>query len=188
MVLFSAAENDSYFTHLKEMLSSAKGDDELFDLIVNAPFSDRRISTLLGLGIMVLLLVNKKTRTIDRIALSDTSLAKGAVRMSVKPFHDIKIPLNYRGNFIAEAIRSERYQQTSDWQYLFAPDLAPEEARLNQAGAGIACSYVYPLVDARAGGALIFSYYLPLDKIEREHHEFMRRYSRIAAKALQNNN
>jgi hypothetical protein len=184
MVLFAGTENDTYYAHLKELLNGAQGDKELFQTIVNAPFSDKRRSALLGLGIVVLLLVNKPTRTIDRVALSDTDLAKGAVRMSVKPFHDIKIPYDYKGNFVAEAIRSERYQQTGDWQYLFAPDLAPEEARLNQAGAGIGCSYVYPLIDARNGGALIFSYYLPLDKIEKEHHDFMRTYARIAAKVL----
>jgi hypothetical protein len=184
MVLFSRTESDVYFSLLKEILNTAKGDEDLFETIVNAPFADRRRATLLGLGIVVLLMVNKQTRTIDRVALSDTDLAKGAVRMSVKPFHAIKIPLDYKGNFVAEAIRSERYQQTSDWQYLFAPDLDPEEARLNQAGAGIACSYVYPLIDARSGGALIFSYYLHLDKIEPEHHEFMRKYAHLVANAL----
>jgi hypothetical protein len=184
MVLFSGIENDVYFANLRELLNKAKGDQQLFETIVNAPFFDKRRITLLGLGIVVLLLVNKQTRTVDRIALSDTELAKGAVRMSVKPFKEIKIPLNYKGNFIAEAIRSERYQQTSDWQYLFAPDLTPEEARLNQAGAGIGCSFIYPLIDARHGGALIFSYYLALDKIEREHHDFMRNYSYLVAKRL----
>jgi hypothetical protein len=121
---------------------------------------------------------------LNSVAVSDTDLAKGAARMSVTPFAEIKIPLTYHGNFIAEAIRSERYQQTSDWQYLFAPELTPEEARLNQAGAGIACSFVYPLPYARAGGALVFSYYLPIDKIDREHREFMRTYSKLVANSL----
>jgi hypothetical protein len=184
MVMFSHTESDVYYSLLREILDSAKGDKDLFETIVNAPFSDRRRSALMGLGIVVLLLVNKATRTIDRVALSDTDLAKGAVRMSVKPFRDIKIPINYKGNFIAEAIRSERYQQTSDWQYLFAPELTPEEARLNQAGAGISCSFVYPLIDARAGGALIYSYYLPLDKFNSEHHEFMRSYAKLVSRIL----
>jgi hypothetical protein len=188
MVMFSHTESDVYYSLLGRMLNSAKTDKDLFETIVNAPFSDRRRSALMGLGIVVLLLVNKTTRTIDRVALSDTDLAKGAVRMSVKPFHDIRIPLNYKGNFIAEAIRSERYQQTSDWQYLFAPELTAEEARLNQAGAGISCSFVYPLIDARSGGALIFSYYLPLDKFEPEHHEFMRSYAKLAARVLRERN
>jgi hypothetical protein len=184
MVLFAAAENEVYFSKLKKLLDSSKKDQDLFEAVVNSPFSDKRRMALLGLGIIVLLLVNKKNRTIERIALSDTELAKGTVRMSVKPFKEIVIPLDYKGNFIAEAIRSERYQQTSDWQYLFAPALSPEEARLNQAGGAIGCSFVYPLIDARSGGALIFSYYITLDKIGREHHDFMQAYARLAANAL----
>jgi hypothetical protein len=184
MVLFAGTESDVYYALLRELLNSASGDKELFETIVNGPFSDRRRSALLGLGIIVLLMVDKNTRTIKRAAVSDTDLAKGAARMSVTPFAEINIPITYHGNFIAEAIRSERDQQPSDWQYLFAPELAPEEARLNQAGAGIACSFVYPMSYARAGGALVFSYYLPIDKIDREHREFMRTYSKLVANSL----
>jgi hypothetical protein len=184
MVLFAAAENDIYFAKLKDILSAPKNDQQLFKAIVNAPFDDKRRAALLGLGIVVLLLVDKQKRTIERVALSDTELAHGTVRMSVKPFKEITIPLGYHGNFIAEAIRSNRYQQTSDWQYLFAPALTAEEARLNQAGGGIGCSFVYPFPEARHGGALIFSYYITLDKIGREHHEFMRGYSRLTSKSL----
>jgi hypothetical protein len=104
--------------------------------------------------------------------------------MSVTPFKDTKIPYNYRGNFIAEAIRSERYQQTSDWQYLFAPTLTPQEARLNQAESGIACSYIYPLIGTRSGGTLVFNYYPALEQLEAQHKSFMRSYSRLVAWAL----
>jgi hypothetical protein len=184
MVMFAGTENEVYYALLRELLNTASGDKQLFETIVNAPFSDRRRSALLGLGIVVLLMVDKETRTIKRVAVSDTDLAKGAARMSVTPFAEIKVPLGYKGNFIAEAVRSERYQQTSDWSHLYAPALSPEEARLNQAGAGIACSFVYPLVYARSGGALIFSYYSPIDKIEREHREFMRNYSKMVTNSL----
>jgi hypothetical protein len=184
MVLFAAAENDVYFAQLRENLKNAKNDHALFEEIVNAPFYDRRRSALLGLGIIVLLLVDKSTKIIKRVAVSDTDLARGAARIAVKPFKDIPIPLGYKGNFIAEAIRSERYQQTSDWSHLFAPAISPEEARLNQAGAGIACSFIYPLTYARSGGALVFSYYLPVDKIQSEHRDFMRTYSKLVTNSL----
>ena len=174
---------EDYFKKLEETLRSAKSSKKLYKVIVNAPFDDRTTVTLLGLGIVVLLLVNRQTGTIDRIALSRTDLARDAMVMSVKPFKSIKIPIGYRGNFIAETIRSGRYQQTSDWQYLFAPDLSPDEARLNQAGAGIACSFIYPL-KALDGGALIFSYYVPLNKISLEHKNFMFRYSKLVASSL----
>src|SRR5438105_4592363 len=108
----SLAVGEDYIKELKAILDSAKSEKSLFDAIVNAPFHNRAKTTLLGLGITVLLLVNPRERTIDRIALSDTELAKGTTDISVKPFKAIKIPLDYKGNFIAEAIRSGRYQQT----------------------------------------------------------------------------
>jgi hypothetical protein len=166
MVLFAGTENDVYYALLRELLNSASGDKELFETIVNGPFSDRRRSALLGLGILTLLLVDNKTKTIKRVAVSDTDLARGAARMAIKPFKEVEVPLAYRGNFIAEAIRSERYQQTSDWHHLFAPNLSAEEARLNQAATGIA------------------SYYLPVEKIEREHREFMRTYTKMVTNSL----
>jgi hypothetical protein len=183
-MLLAGTGNNLYLEELNKSLDSGDDDKKLFKSVVNAPFKDRRHSALLGLGIVVLLLVNKKARTIDRIALSDTELAQGAVEVSVKRFREIKIPLNYKGNFIAEAVRSGRYQQTSDWQYLFIPALKPEEARLNQAGAGIGCSFVYPLKNTRDGGAMIFSYFIPLNKIEPLHRDFMYRYSKLVSQVL----
>src|SRR6185437_14407139 len=157
--------NESYIEELNRRLDAARSDKELFEAIVNAPFHDKAKTAVLGLGIVVLLLVNTETGNIDRVALSNTELARGTTDISVKPFRAIKIPLGYKANFIAKAIRRGRYQQTSDWQYLFAPALTPEEARLNQAGGGIACSFIYPLTNARNGGALIFSYFINLDRI-----------------------
>lgn len=185
-MILSAADSDLYFKELEEFLDQARNSQELYERVVNGAFLDRRLSTLLGLGITVLLLVNKKERTIDRIALSETELAQGTLDITVKPFRAIKIPLSYKGNFIAEAIRSGRYQQTSDWQYLFAPALSPEEARLNQAGGGIGCSFVYPLKDVPGGGAMIFSYFITLSKIEPIHREFMFRYTKLAGYKLRN--
>lgn len=183
MVLSSNADIDAYLAKLDAILATAKNDSSLFRKIVDAPFTDKRRAALFGLGITAFLLVDKKTKTIDRIALSNTDMAEGAVDMSVKPFHDIKIPLNYHGNFIAEAIRSGRYQCTSDWAYILSPDLSPEEARLNQAGGSISCTYVYPL-NARDGGAMIFSHYISLDRISPEQRDFMFRYCKLVSKHL----
>lgn len=184
MVLSSASDIDLYLASLKDILDGAKNRDDLYKKIVNAPFSDKRRVALLGLGICVLLLADKKTMTINRIALADTEMAQGTLNMSVKRFGDIKIPLDYHGNFIAEAIRSGRYQCTSDWQYLFAPALTPEEARLNQAGGSISCSFIYPLVGIPNGGAMIFSYFIPIDKVSVEHRDFMFHFAKMVAQAL----
>ncbi|HVX58740.1 MAG TPA: hypothetical protein VG964_03330 [Candidatus Saccharimonadales bacterium] len=184
MVLSSISDIDEYLRELQNILQNAKDAEDLKKKIVNAPFSDRRHAALLGLGISVLLLVNKKTRTIDRVALADTEMAQGTLDMSVKGFSDIKIPVDYHGNFIAEAIRSRRYQCTSDWQYLFAPALTPEESRLNQAGGGISCSFIYPLPGIKDGGALIFSYFISIDRITNEHKDFMFHYAKLVSSAI----
>jgi len=168
---------------LHGLLKHAKTDQELYDAVVNSPFKAKIKGFPLGLGIIVLLLVNKKEGTIDRIALADTEQAQGAVEYSVKPFHEIKIPLRDRKNIISKAINTDTPQQTTDWQYLFTPALSSEEARFNQAGAGIATSIVHPL-HCRNGGAIIFSYFISPDDITHEHERFMQKYAELASKHL----
>jgi hypothetical protein len=179
----STIDIPAFVAHTKRLLGHAQNDQELFETIVNAPFDDKTTATLMGLGIVVFLLVNKKTAYIDRVALSRTEPAQGAVEMSPKPFKAIKIPADYADNILVKAIKSGKPQSTSDWQYLFIPDLTPAQARFNQAGAGIACSAVYP-VKARDGGALIFSYYLYPEQITKQHHKLMTAYADLVSQAL----
>lgn len=179
-----SATIEDFIRELKDKLAAAHNDAALFETIVNAPFYNRRLTTTFGLGFLSFVLVNKKTKTIDRISISKTDTAQGAIDITIKPFEQLIVPLGYKGNAVAEAIRSGRYQQTTDWNYLLTPVLKPEEARLNQAGAAIACSYVYPLINARDGGAIIFQYFITLDKIENLHREFMYRYTKLVSSAL----
>lgn len=183
----SVDEESIYSSKIRSLLKGAKTDKRLYDAIVNAPFQDKLKMTMLDLGIIVLLIVNKKTGVIDRVALSDTEPAKGAVQISEKPFNDIKIPMDYSGNIISRAVKFNRPYETADWRYLFAPALSPESARFNQAGAGIGCSVVYPLKEARKnGGAMIFSFYAPLPSIGPRHKSFMEIYSKVANDVLSN--
>lgn len=179
MVVF----NDAYYRNLRAALGSAHSKHERYQAIVDTPFLDKLTAVHLGLGIVVLLLVDEKSRTLNRIALSNTEAAHGAVRMTSKPFHEIKIPLGYSGNIITQVVNEGTPQQTTDWQDLFAPELTPQEARFNQAGAGIEVSAVYPLTGG-CQGALIFSYYEKPQAIMQEHHAFMRNYSAIASEFL----
>lgn len=182
--MIQALDAEMYFNDLKRQLSSVKIKSALYQTIVDAPFRNRAMTAQMGLGIIVLLLVDKDAGTIDRIALARTDLAQGTLDMSAKPFREIKIPIQNRDNYIAIAIRRRHHMITSDWQYLFTPALTPEESRLNQAGGGIACSVIYPLADLPDGGALIFSYYEPPSRIGKEHHDFMAKYCRLAEKEL----
>lgn len=174
---------DLYLTNIRQQLRNARSDAELFEAIVNAPFHNKVQTTRLDLGIIVLLLTNNREATIDRIALSDTEQAAGAVKMSEKPFKDIRIPLGDKDNMIARAIESGEVQHVSDWKYLFTPALNPRAARFNQAGAGIEFSCIHPL-KARGGGALIFSFFQDSKNIREAHHRFMRGYAKLVDEQL----
>lgn len=175
---------DAVYDHFRQTLVACKTQKQLFAAIVNAPFHFKIETTRLALGIVVLLLADKDDGLIHRVALSETEMAAGTRDVSVKRFEDIKIPLDYEHNIVAAAIRTGKPQRTADWAYLFAPDLTPAEARLNQAGGAIASSIVHPLRDVGDGGALIFSYYQYLENIGVEQETFMQRYSKLVADAL----
>jgi hypothetical protein len=171
------------YEELNHALDGAKGDKDLFELIVNAPFAYKVQTTFLFLGITVLLLVNKETGTIDRIALSNTDLAKLTTDVSPVQFNEIKIDINDEENIIAKVIREGKKSDTTDWNLLFTPILKPHEARLNQANAGIAYSAVYPL-KARDGGAIIYSYYQYRENIGELQLDFMEKYTGFVTEHL----
>lgn len=180
----SLPHDQPYYRKLRGILQEAPSRDHLLDAIVNAPFHELRRATHLDLGILVFLEVNKAEHTVDRIALSNTEAAQGAVKMSEIPFNDIKIPLGHKTNAIALAITTGEAQVVSDWKYLFAPTLSAQAARFNQAGAGIECSYIYAVDDGRDGAALIFSFFQPQANIGPEHTAFMDAYTGMVSDAL----
>jgi hypothetical protein len=172
------------YSKLNHLLLSAQDDDQqLFHQIVNAPFTYRVETAFLFLGIVVLLLINEETGMIDRVALSETELARNTTDVSYVPFNEIKIPVDDTQNIVAKAVQTGEAQDTTDWKYLFTPALTAEQARINQASGGIAYSAVWPL-KARSGGAMIFSYYQYQGEIGVMQHEFMQHYSLLADTAL----
>jgi len=172
------------YEKLEAGLKAAQSKDELQHAIVNLPFDQPVETAHLFLGIIVLLIANKQRGTIDRVALSKTELAQNTKNVSPKPFEEIRIPLDHTENIIAQAIATKSPQSTSDWKDLFAPELTPEEARLNQASGGIAYSAVYPLNAVPDGGAMIFSYYQYPQAIGEAQEAFMQRYSSLCSEAL----
>jgi len=70
---------------------------------------------------------------------------------------------------------------------MFSPVLSAQEARINQAAAGIGTSVVHPLFvesSPRPFGALIFSYYEMPQFIKKPHTEFMKNYAELVADRL----
>lgn len=168
---------------LEEILEVSMDDSELFRTIVNAPFEFKLETAFLFLGIIVLLQVDTETGTIDRIALSNTELAKNTTDVSFVEFSKIKIPIDYLDNILAKAISTKKPQDTTDWEQLFVPVMTGEQARINQASAGISYSAVYPL-KSREGGAMIFSYFQYSSNVGKAQHDFMEGYSQLVDKRL----
>lgn len=153
----------------------------LYQKIVDAPFADKLLMGKLGLGIVVLLKMNDANKTLDRIALSKTELAKGAQEVSVVPFHEIRIPYGSQ-NAILNSIETQSYKLIDDWACMFSPVLTPEEARLNQVGAGIMCSLIWPLPSGH--GALIYSFFIHGEDIGSAQIEFAEAYAKLVDKTL----
>lgn len=175
----------SYLVDIASYLSNlqASSRQAFHQAVVDAPFHDAFTAISIDLGITVLLLVNRAEGMIDRIALSKTAMADRAVEMSAKPFAEIRIPLNHPRNIIAKAIKTGQLQQTDDWPVLFVPALTAQQARFNQAGAGIECSVVHPL-KVRDGGAMIFSFFQPPQNLTKDHYRFVHDYSALVSRSL----
>lgn len=172
------------YKQLDAILSGATDDKDLFQRIVDAPFDRCKVqTTFLFLGIIVLLLVNKETGMIERIALSGTDLAKRTLKVTAMPFKENKISLDDSENVIAAAIRSGEMKDTTDWKFLFVPATDARQARASQTNAGITYSAVYPL-DARDGGALIFSYFQYRELVGDLQHDFMKKYANFVTDRL----
>lgn len=185
--MHSILEFDNYLKDLGTELQSASDLETLYIAIVNAPFNDKKMYVPMGLALMVLVLVNKKTNTLDRISLSNTESAHGAVDYSVKPFKDINVPLSADDNLYVSVAEHGKWRQTDDWKDTFTPILSAEEARFNQAGAAVGSTVVYPLT-AGDKGALSFSYFKPLSEINEVQHEFMNKYTTLVDEALKRGN
>ena len=180
-----AIKPDFNFNRFEEELLVSKDNHDLMALIVNAPFAFDKVATaLIFLGIVVFLLVSDDTQTIDRLSLTTNEFAQATLNVTSKKFEDIKIPTNDPKNIIAEAIRKQIVTKTGDWASLFTPELTPDQARINQASAGIAYSSVYPLIGVKNGGALIFSFYQYPEKIGPNQVDFMEQYASLVSKVL----
>lgn len=177
-----------YYNTLTQLLSSMQSDTGLLEIIVNAPFSNKLHATSIDLGIIGLSISDKNRSIFNRVVLSDTEHARWAAKMTPIAFQEIAIPLDDKFNILAKAIRTGVAQKTADWKFLFSPALSAEAARFNQAGAGIACTYTYPLINSQTSGALFFSFYQPLDKIQLKHLDFMEKYSSLVSRILSGKN
>jgi hypothetical protein len=176
--------HEAYFEELRGKLAATAKGAKKYLVIANAPFSNKLITAKLGLGLVAIVMLDKATKKVNGMAISDTESELGAIKMTSERFEDMSIPLHDPENLVAKAIRNGHHQETNDWYYMFVPEFSPDQARFVQAGLGIASSVIYPVNGGKHGGAIVFSYFKPLKDIGKDQHSFMRSYVDLAASLL----
>ena len=152
-------------------------------VLVDAPFATEHVIDY-EIAAIVLTVENSTDQTIDRIALSQTPSAAGAVKASAVPFKKIRIPLQCTENALVASVSQDITIVTSDWYNLFRPTLSARQARDNQAGAGVQCSVVVPFTGKTMRGALIFSLLCTEAELTAQHRAFFSDYATFVGKSV----
>jgi signal transduction histidine kinase len=112
----------------------------------------------LGFEAGVLSLIDDKTATLKRVAVSHTRAGLIGIKMLPVPYKAIGIPLEDQQNILIKAIRERKPQITKRMFDLFVPSLPPETVDNLQRLMNIRTSFVYPIFSKnRVIGTMIFS-------------------------------
>lgn len=140
-----------------------------------------------GYKIVVLSLPNPETLTLDRAAISQTDEAKMALQLTPVPFKKILIPLSNKENLLCEVLRTKTSTKTRRMYDILTPIFTEEQADTIQRSLGIKSILIYPLVSQeKIQGVLNFSLDKELEEIKDEELVLLRRFTDIAALAVQN--
>lgn len=140
-----------------------------------------------GYRIIVLTLIDEQRGILKRISLSQTEEAKKAQQASAVPFHQIEIPLTAADNLLIKVINERKVSVTNYWPDIFKPVLTPEQAKINQAAAGVKTSMIYPVITRdRAVGALIFSLVKDVKDVSEEEQDLLAGFTDLVGLAVQN--
>ena len=141
----------------------------------------------LGYRIVVLILHDKKTNTLQRVSISQTAEAKKALTASPIPFRQITIPLEEKTNICVQAFTDKKPYATSYWPELLSPAFKKDEAIAIQNLVGIKTSLVYPLTFKNESvGVLIFSMVKHEKDVTAEEKELIAGFTDIVSLAVQN--
>lgn len=171
------------YESLTKLLSSAPKDD-IYKVIVNAPFTNKSDMALLFMGFICLYVVDEGKSQIQLMAASGTDEYRLAVeRYNFKPsqFH-LRFDED-KNNTIVQAIVRGRLQDTTDWVTVSRKNKSPEIVRINQANSGIAYTAIYPF-SSSVRGALMYNFYQYHDKIDEKQRTFMKKYTHLVSSYL----
>lgn len=168
---------------LKTLLDAATPQN-IYQVVVGAPFKNGIDMAYLFLGFMCLYVVDEKANVIRLVAASGTEEYRLSVEHMDFKLEDYVLDFEKnKKNTIVQAIVSGKPQHTSDWATLNSGKTPVESVRINQANSGIACTVVHPLTEP-AKGALMYNYYQYADGIGDKQKSFMKQYTKLASNYL----
>jgi len=185
MAVPTARQSQMNFRELRRVLEESRSNKDVYQAIVDKPFSQTVAAAELFLGFMCVFIGNPKKKQVKLMSSSDNDFYHQSIQgynFDSKNYH-----LSYLSdsdNDIVKAILTGKPQFSDDWKSYTRRTSDPEQARLNQANGGIAVNAVYPL-DIENGGALLFCFFNYQDSLGSAQKQFMKKYSHLVGEVLQ---
>lgn len=140
-----------------------------------------------GYRIVVLALVDEKSKKLKRISVSQTDEARRAVEELPIPFKSLDIPLRATDNLCIRVLREKKPMVTHRWPEILTPPLTPKEATVLQRSIGIETSMVYPVIaHDKAIGIMIFSMVKDVEDVSDEERVVLTNFTDVVGLAVQN--
>lgn len=141
----------------------------------------------LGYRVIVLALVDKKTKKLKRISYSRTKEGIEAIGSLSVPFLEIEIPLSEENNLCVKAMKNKQPYVTHSVADVFYPTLKKEEIFPIQNSLGIKTTMVYPVFSrGESIGVLIFSLIKEENEISQEEKDLIAGFTDVVGLAVQN--
>lgn len=126
----------------------------------------------------VLALIDENDQLLKRVAISNTSGGKAALKILDIPFDKIDIPLSEEGNSCIRAINTGRQQITYDLYDLLRPVVSYENAKQVQKIMGTNSSIITPIMfDSKPIGVFIVSMSKKMESLTEYEKEVISRFS-----------
>ena len=144
---------------LDEIMMASLGLEDVAQRVTDA------VAFELGFEIGVLALIDERTQSLKRVAMSRTPVGLETQKFLPIPYRQVAIPLTHKENLLVQSLDEGKMKITHDMFEIFKPTLDKYTSLRIQQTIGIKTSLVYPLsVRGKKIGVMIFS-------IRREERE-----------------
>ncbi|MFC1727017.1 ATP-binding protein [Patescibacteria group bacterium] len=159
--------------------------EDLAEKVVNVILTELDYLKL-GYSIIVLTLVNKKGKSIERVSISKTKAAQKALESTPIPFEKIKVPLTASQNLLVKAIKNQKIYFTHDLSDVLYPEASREIWREIQKACEIKTSMIIPIISKKISlGAMIFSISKNITDISKYEKEVLTGFTNAVGLAIE---